>query len=282
MTQTLVRSFLALGLGLSALAPATKAHSATPTLPTLSQADFNSVIREVSANTMLHSVTPASSMGSIFGFEVGVVAGATSVPEMNRLVGQASPGNQFKYLPHAGLMGAVTVPFGITGEAVVVPKVAASGVDYSSYALALKWNLSDSVLPILPLNVAVRGFLARSEISFNQTINNASTGGNDVNAGVKFAGQVTGAQLMVSPKLLPIIEPYAALGFLSATGQLDVNAAGGGTLLGFTNAQSAQSNPTSSHLILGADIRLLVIGFGVEYAKAFDTETYTGKLSLKF
>jgi hypothetical protein len=277
-----ITSFIGSALSAFALFLPQTSFGATPALPQLTEADFTSVIRDLTANTSMHSVTAPSGLGSIWGFEIGVVGGATSSPNLNRLVSQQSPGTEFKYLPHAGVLGAVTVPFGITVEATFVPKVTASGVDYTSYAAALKWNASEVFPDVLPLNVGIRGFVAGSEISFSQVINNNSTGGQDVNGSVKYAGQVTGLQLLASPKYIPVIEPYLGVGYLMGKGKIDVNAVGGTTLFQFTQAQSAESNPNSSQLLVGIDLRALILGFGLEYSRAFDTDSYTAKLSLKF
>lgn len=246
-------------------------QASTPQFPTLSQGDFDNVIREMSANGLLHTVTPPSSYGSIFGFELGLVGGATRTPDIDALVKQASADAETKYLPHAGLLGAVSIPFGITGEALLVPKTEVSGVKYQQYALALKWN-ADTLLPVSPVNIALRGFLSKTEMSFDQTLSG-------VNSTIKYDGTVTGLHVFVSPKLIPVIEPYAGIGFVSATGKLNASA---GNLFNFTASQEAESSPTSTHIIIGADVRLLLIGFGLEYNRAFGTDSYTGKLSLKF
>jgi hypothetical protein len=82
--------------------------------------------------------------------------------------------------------------------------------------------------------------------------------------------------------LIPILEPYIGLGYLSANGTLSQT--GDTTVSIFANgAKSMDSSPTSTQLLVGLDIRLLfVLGLGVEYSRAFGTESYTGKLSLKF
>ncbi len=253
---------------------------ATPTLPYISQTDFNNIIRELSANTSYHSVTPASSMGSIWGFELGVVGGITNTPSINSLVQEASPGTDASYFPHAALLGAVTVPFAITGEILYVPTETISGVSYQSSGLAVKWTASDVLLPISPVNVALRGFYSSNSIGFSQTIQNPSTNGQAVNASMGYTGHVTGLQLMVSPKL-PIIEPYGGVGLLSGNGSLNVSGTSG-TIFNYTSAQSQSSNPSTFQWFVGADIHLLLFGLGLEYTNEFGTSTYTGKVSLKF
>ncbi len=244
----------------------------------LSQEDFDKVIREVSANTSLHSVTAPSSLGSIFGFELGVVGGLTRTPEIDALAKEASSSAELKNLPHAALIGAVTVPGGITAEVMFLPKISAQGLDYQQYAAAVKWTLTDHVIP-LPVNIAARGFMAKSEFSFKQVMNDPVLG-TPVDTLITSDNTVMGAQLLVSPKLIPIIEPYIGVGYVSAKGKMNVS--GNARLFDFTNNQSAESQPTSSQLLVGADIRLLLIGIGAEYTRAFGTDSVTAKFSLKF
>lgn len=265
------------------LAPA---QAATPNFNALSQADFDAITLEFSANTNLHDVMPASSMGSIFGFELGLEGGLTRSPNTNAIVQRASPSTDVSSIPHAGILGALTVPLGITVEASVVPAITASTGSYSQYAVAAKWTATDILLPDLPINLAIRGFYSSMQLSFSQTINNSSTANTPVNATLSYKGSVTGFHFMVSPKFLPIVEPYAALGFVSGNGQLDVAAASASATIfpGFPSGAntSATSSSSSSHFILGANVKLLVFVLGAEYARAFGTDTYTGKLSLRF
>lgn len=248
------------------------AKAAAISFPSLSQDSFDKAIREFTANSYLHSVTPASSMGSIFGFEVGLIAGITKTPEIDALV-QANSGTSVSMLPHAGLLGALTIPFGITAEVVLVPKTDMGDLKYQQFAGALKWTATDSVLSMLPLNLAVRGFLSQTQLSYTQTISS-------VDSTVTIDDQVMGLQLLASPKLIPIIEPYIGVGMLSGKGKMDVS--GTSTLFNFTTAQSAESSPSSSQLFMGIEARLLLLTFGVEYSRAFETDSYTGKFSLKF
>lgn len=248
--------------------------------PQLSQDNLDNVERTIAANTTLHDALPASSMGSIFGFELGVVAGVTKSPDINALVQQVSPSTDAGYLPHAGLTGGVTIPGGITFEGMFLPKQSFSDISYQQYAFALKWTMTDGIM-ILPLNLAVRGFYAKSQLDFNQTVTDPNTSQPVAVSGTN-AMSVTGAQLLVSPKWLPILEPYAGVGYLRASGEMSVSGATTGTMFSFTTNQSASSSPTSTQLLLGLDVRLLLIGFGAEWSRAFGTDTYTGKLSIKF
>ena len=249
-----------------------RAFCATPTLPVLSQTDFNNVIRELSANSLFNAVTPPSALGSIFGFELGVTGGLTSTPEINKLVNQQVPNTKADLFPNAALLASVSTPISLTAEALYIPQISAQGVKYDSYGGALKYTPTNDLIP-LPLNIALRGFFTKTRIQYDQVISSAT-------GTVTYEGQVTGLQLMVSPKLIPIFEPYAGAGLLAATGKMSIT--GTSNLFNFTSSQTADSSPTSSDLFIGLDIRLLLIGIGLQYERAFGTDAYTGKVSFKF
>lgn len=254
------------------------ASAASPQFANISQDDFDNIVRELSANGMFHSVTPASSMGSILGLEVGVVGGITKTPEIDRLVRNAGGSGMDKF-PHAGLLGVISTPLGFTGEVVFVPKIAGSGVDYSSAGAAVKWVPTDKALPLFPLNVAVRAFYTQSTVSYAQTVTDVDSG-TTANSDVDFTSKTMGAQLLVSPKLIPILEPYVGVGTVKSDGRMNIS--GSSSFFNFTSNQSAKSSPTSTQLLAGLDVRLLLLGFGFEYSKVFKTETMTAKVSLKF
>jgi len=278
-----MKSLLVLLLGLFpglflGLAPSTAV--AAFSFPTLSQDNLDAIEKDIAANTTLHDALPASSLGSIFGFELGLVGGLTKSADINALVQQVSPSTDAGYLPHAGLVGAVTVPGGLTVEAMYLPKQSFSEVSYQQYAFGLKWTMSDGIM-VLPLNLAVRGFYGKSQLDFNQTVTDPNTSQPVAVTGTN-AMSVTGIQLLASPKWIPILEPYAGIGYLRGNGEMSVSGATTGTMFSFTSSQSASSSPTSTQLLIGLDVRLLLIGLGAEWSRAFGTDTYTAKLSVKF
>jgi hypothetical protein len=255
------------------------AQAATPQFSNLSQDDFDDIVRELSANGMFHSVTPASSMASIIGLEVGVIGGITKTPDIDRLVKRAGGSDGLDKFPHAGLLGVISTPFAFTGEVVLIPKLAAQGVDFSTAGAAVKWVPTDRALPLFPLNVAIRAFYTQTTVSYSQTVTDVNTSSTSY-SDIDFTGKVMGAQILVSPKLIPILEPYVGLGALKADGRMNIS--GSNSFFNFTTSQSAKSSPSTTQLLAGLDVRLILLGFGVEYSRAFETETFTGKFSFKF
>lgn len=248
--------------------------------PQLSQENLDAIERDFAANTLLHDALPPSSMGSIFGFELGVIAGLTKAPGLNQQVQRVASPSDVAQIPHAGLVGAVTVPGGLTIEGTYLPTMAASDFSYQQYAFGLKWTMTNGII-LLPLNLAIRGFYGQSKLTFSQTLTDPIStlqvpvsGTND--------STVKGVQLFVSPKWIPVLEPYAGVGYLSATGTLGTSGPTAATLFDFTSETSATSSPTSTQVFAGLDVRLLLLGFGAEWSRAFGTDSYTGKFSLKF
>lgn len=237
-------------------------------LPTLNQADFDAAIRELSSNASFRTLTGASSLGSLFGFEIGVIGGVTSTPEIDRLSKSVSSSNEFPRAAHASLVGALSIPMGLTAEVMLLPKVNVAGLEYQQTGLGLKWSTG----ALLPVNLAVRGFYSQSELSFSQT-----AGG--IVGTVKQENRQTGLQLLVSP-MLPLIEPYAGLGFVSARGTMSL--AGTGSLFNFTTSQSAESSPTTTQVLVGMNANLIGLKLGAEYARMFGTDNITVKLGFGF
>ncbi len=258
---------------LSLILPFQSANAA-PTFTNLSGDDFDKISRELSGNFMHHSVQGAAPLGAIFGFEVGLVAGQEPTPNISSIV-KAQSGSDFPNLYHAGILGVVSVPFGLTGEAMILPKQSSSNGDFQSTSLALKLSLNKDLLKFLPFNLALRGFSSNSNFSFTQVMSGA-------NATVQNTNTVTGVQLLLSPSL-PIVEPYVGVGYLTSKNTLNVTGVSTSIFApGYTTAQSADNSLTTTQLFAGVTAKLLFFSLGAEYSNAFGANTYTGKLAFGF
>jgi hypothetical protein len=274
------RSILtALILAASSLMAPQIAHAAGPGFSDLSQDDFDKAIRELSANSSYHSVTGAGTLGSIFGFEVGLVGGLTNTPDINSYSKQVDASADISRLPHAALLLGASVPMGFTGELLYFPEVSISSVKYQQFGASVKWTATD--LLMLPFNLAVRGFVTSNKMSFQQTLQNSSTGNVPVDTTVTQDNSQYGLQLLASPNL-PFVEPYIGVGTIKANGKLAVSGATTGTIFNFTSAQSAESSPVTTQLLIGANVNLLIANFGVEWSRAFDRDSYNLKLGFRF
>ncbi|MEZ0390824.1 MAG: DUF6588 family protein [Pseudobdellovibrionaceae bacterium] len=236
----------------------------------ITDSEFEDITKEFSGNFMHHSVQGASPLGDIFGFEIGLVGGQQGTPKIDTLAKRAG-GSGISNLYHAGLLGAVSIPFGITGEVVLLPKMSASEAELSMTSLALKLSLNTELLKVIPFNLAFRGFQTNSKFSFKQAI--AGYG----DAAVEDKSTVTGFQLMASPKL-PIVEPYAGVGILNAENELSSSV---GSVFA-DGSSSKEKSLSATQMLLGINVNLLFFRLGAEYSSAFGANSITGKLAFGF
>jgi hypothetical protein len=238
----------------------------------LTASDFEDISKELSSDFTHHSVQGAAPLGSILGFEVGLIGGQESSPHIDEIVTR-NGGSGMSKIYHGGLLGVISVPFGITGELVYLPKMTASGAEGQMTSAALKLSLNTELLKVIPFNLALRGVMSNSKLNFTQT-----NSGADIK--VENENKVTGIQLLASPSL-PVIEPYAGIGLLTGTNTLTAT---GGSIFapGFTTSQSAENTVRSTQVLLGVTANLLFFHVGAEYSNAFGASTYTGKLAFGF
>lgn len=251
------------------------ASADTLKLTNITATDFDMIVKEFSANSQFTSVSPASSLGETWGFEFGVVAGVTRVPDLNGIIRRADPTIQeFNYAPHAAGLGVLTVPYGITAEVGAVPKVDKDDVSYQQLGGALKWTITDVFFTDFPVHLAPRFHFNRTQINFRQTISS-------VPVDVELADKVWGANLTASKKFW-IFEPYAGAGFVEGNG--DITATGSVNIFNtaFTSQQSASAKHSSVQLFGGLNIQMLFFVLGAEYNRAFGKNSYNGKVSFRF
>ncbi len=246
---------------------------AAPSFTSITDSDFTEIAKEMSANFTHNSMMGASKLGTVFGFQVGVVGAQTSSPKTNEIV-KRNAGSELANLYNAGLMGAVGIPYGISFEAILLPKLGSSGADFSSSSYALKVNVNDWI-PVLPVNLALRGVYSSAKLSFPQVISS-------LNATVENKTSVSGVQLLISP-MMPIFEPYFGIGSLSGSNELSVSGTTGTVFdSAYSTAQSEKKSVSSTQIIVGAELSLALFKFGAEYSQAFGTNRMGIKIGMGF
>lgn len=263
----ILKTFLSVGLLISLSA------KAEPEFRNITDAEFEDMSKELSANFIHHSVQGAAPLGSIWGFELGLLAGQTPVPKTNDIV-KRSGGQDFPNLYHAGLLGVLSVPFGITGEVAMTPKTSVGDLELEKLSLALKLSLNTELLQIIPFNLAFRAFTSSSKFTFKQ-----NSGG--INGTIEDKNDSTGLQLLASPSL-PFIEPYVGIGTISAKNALSMTGTGNIFSNTYTTSQSADKSVSTTQYLLGVTANLAITSLGLEYSSAFGTSTYTAKFALGF
>lgn len=239
----------------------------------ISEGDFQQIAKEVSANFTHTSVSGATSLGSIFGFQLGVVLGQTKTPGLNSIVKRADPNINLDEVLHGGLLGQLTIPAGVTFEALVLPSVGSKDFKVKNTSLAVKWTLTEYLLE-LPVDLAVKGFYTKSEMDMKQRISNADQS-------ITLDDKMMGLAVLVS-KSFGVIEPYA--GLVHNKANVDMGYAGGTNIFAstYTTSQSATVNTSSTGYLLGAEAKLLFFNAGIEYTRIFSTNRYTAKLAFSF
>lgn len=257
----LFKLFIALLFPLSSMA-------ADPAFDNIDGNDMKEITKGMGANFAHNSLMGASQMGRLFGFQVGVTAAQTSVPKIDDIAKQ-NAGAELPNLYNAGLVGAVGVPFGISAEIVLIPETSVGDLEVGSTSLAVKWNINE-IVPILPVNVALRGFYSTAELSFDQT--------SPVTTTVKNETTVTGLQLLVSP-ILPIIEPYVGIGYVKAENDLTGTGIFDGS---YTVSNSASADESGTQFLVGVEASLALFKLGAEYSRTLDNNRLGIKVALGF
>ncbi|RZA07920.1 MAG: hypothetical protein EOP11_06365, partial [Proteobacteria bacterium] len=117
----------------------------------ITPADYDNIVRELSANFSYSSQTGASGLGGLGGFELGLIGGITDTPEIRNIVQtKGDPSFKEKRFPHAAALARVGLPAGFTLEAAIFPKVNVSDLQLSQFGGAAMWTLTDSVLQDFP------------------------------------------------------------------------------------------------------------------------------------
>jgi hypothetical protein len=272
--------FLGAILPLSALAD-------TPSFTNLAPGDYDSIVKEFSGNFAYSSVTPASSLGGLGGFEVGLVGGITKDPNLKTIVQSKSPSTDLpNYVAHAGLLGRVGLPYAFTVEGMVFPNRTISGVSLQQAGGSVMWTATDAWLDELPLNISAKASYERAKLSFTQNATGTFNGQTaTVPVNLAYTDTEWAVGVSASKKLL-VFEPYVALNYLHSKGALDLTTNGYtvnvlSTTFG-AGATHAESTPTSMQFLLGLDIRLAFFSLGAEYQNSFGATSYTGRLSFRF
>jgi hypothetical protein len=248
-------------------------HAQSIPLQNINQSDMENLVSDFSANFRHTSVSGASPLGHIFGFEVGLVGGVGKTPKIQNLAHEADSSANVSQLPHAEILGMITVPAGFTIEGGLTPKIGNSDFKFNLYALAAKWTPTELFFD-LPVSLAVKAQMSKSHLDFHQTINSVPTD-------FSYDNTVTALSAIVSKDFI-MVEPYFELGVMSGKGNLDVTGSGTVFDTSFTTSQSASAKRTSTYWSLGAELKLLVVKLGAEYSHAYGDNSFTGKLSFYF
>jgi hypothetical protein len=248
-------------------------HAQDLTFQQLDQSDMKKVVSDFSAIFNHSSVSGASSLGTIFGFEVGLMGGITNTKRIDELADESGENQNADQIPHAAILGALTVPAGITVEGGFIPKVGNDEFKFQTMSLAVKWTPTEVFLD-WPLSVAIKAHMTKTDAEFNQEIQTVATK-------FQYDNNITGFTLLAS-KSFVLVEPYIGVSYLQAKGDMKVTGSSAVFDPSFTASQTASASTTSTGFMVGAELKLLFFKMGAEYASLFGTSRYSGKLAFYF
>ena len=251
------------------------AWAGAPVFNNITKSALNTIVGEFSTNGFHTTVSPLTgSKKALLGFagaEAGMVGGATQVPGIGSSTVSTK---EINYIYHSSIFALLNLPYGITPEVSFLPPLEIGNIKLNYYGGALRWNVTDVFLKFLPFNFGTRFHFSNAQLKFSQPISG-------VNVKVKFDDTIWGGSLALSKKVL-VLEPYVGLGFIQGNGDLSISGTGTFFNTEVTTGQSASATQTSSHLYAGLQFTTLFLGLGAEYSRAFGTNRFTGKVSVRF
>ncbi|MGE4130737.1 MAG: DUF6588 family protein [Bdellovibrionales bacterium] len=235
--------------------------------------DYKNVVEEFSANFVFAPVSGAKGLGSPFGVEFGAMTGRTQSPMIDRYVKEVNPNISNDNLPHISLLGALTIPLGLTFEAGYLPTMGTSYFKFNTMAAAVKWTPTD-FFENSPVHLAARAHIQRSALEYSYYITP------DAKTDFEYESVVSGATALLSFEIAPMVEPY--VGFGVVTGQGKLKATGNDTVFSdptFKENGEAKATVASPIWMAGVELKMGILRFGFEYSQQFGVDTYNGKFT---
>lgn len=259
------------------LAISATANAATVSFTNLTNSEYESIAKELSSNFYYTTVSGASSLGKTFGFEFGVVAGVSKIPDILALVKRNDPNTSLKDdFVHGNILARLTTPFyGLTVEASAIPTINASDAKFSQWGGAVMWTITDVLLTDLPVSLATKAYYKKTNFEYGQTISS-------VPATVSLDNSLYGIQAFVSKKFLDLVEPYVGVGYTKANADLSISSTNALASIFASGLTGASSSPSSAQVMAGADLQLAFFTVGAEYARTYSRSSYTGRVSFRF
>jgi len=245
---------------------------AQPSFDNLSKEDLDNISKEFSANFAHRSASGAAALGDVFGIEFGALVGATQTPEISK-ISEREGGDAIDNLYNAGLYGAISIPFGLTAEAMILPEQTISDMSISNQSLALKWTFSKTFgIPIIDL--AAKAHMSSTKIDYSDTVDGVDTN-------VELENSTSGFTILASKNFF-LIEPFIGLG--QVTRDTSLSATGSAVLFDAAYSSSSEESVSGSsgQFIAGAQLNLGLIGIAGQYENVFDTSVTSVKLTFGF
>lgn len=234
----------------------------------IDSSDTESIVEDFSSLLSHTSVSGADGLGDVFGFEVGLIAGVSDVPGIEKFAKEEDPTSDVSKLPHAGVFAAVTFPFSITAELNILPEIDAEDGSISNTSLGVKWTFSDML--DWPVDVAAKASMTQSEFSVTQDSPAPGTK-------VSYESDIQAIGLVASKNFV-LFEPYVGFSMLSASGELAATA----DIFTGSITDKIKADVDGTSIYGGVNLNLLFFKLGAEVAKVFDNTKVAAKTSFYF
>ncbi len=243
------------------------------------QSDADLIFKDLTSAFAPTTVSGASSLGKIFGVELGLVISASRAPNTTAVVKSYGSSFDIPAIPMAGISGIFTLPYGIGIEGSIIPKVDISSYgSFESTNIGARWTITD-LLPMGFFKIAIRG----SYLTSNTSITHAEDSGNiligTVTENANFDVDIVemGGVIGLNFK---IVEPYLGVSNLKSDGSIVAN---GSTTTGAPIPDVDQKSSLSgSRFYGGVLIKFPLLRIGAEVATIEDVERASIKIAFKF
>lgn len=250
----------------------------------LDRGQINGANRDFSALVAHTVVAPASGLLRKGGFELGVIAGTSSIPNIERAIAARDPSASTESrLPNAGLIGLYAFAKSLTLELKIIPEISSSTLYMGSQSVALKFSFHDW-FDDPSWVTGLRLQLTNAYIYNDQQVTNPITGG-QVDGRTKFASLSYGlVGLLGYRKILEdtfLLEPYTGVGVIRAESKYEIMADVPTTM--FASGSSSESSSQNGIVfLLGVQAHMFYSKVGLEYSRIFDSDKTTLKISFGY
>lgn len=240
----------------------------------IDDSDLKKIHRDFSGLFSYTTASPPSSLKSIFGLEVGLVAGITSTPGIASLAKEVNSSNRVNSIPHAWFMLGLTTFKGVTFELNYTPELSLYSASKQEHlGLGVKWTLSDSFsLPFASMVIAIKGTFTQSKMFFTQI--------DPLRSDISFKNSMSGLIAQVGVNFVSF-EPYANIGYLSANGKMSSSVPL--IFIGPLRGKALVKSTVNSLVVgMGLQFKISLLRLALEYQSAFRTSHLTGKIAIRF
>jgi hypothetical protein len=247
--------------------------------PEFGDAEFEQVSEDLGAAFVHTTNSGGSNLGKIWGVEAGIVAGVASADNLQRIAEEVSGENQddLAYLPYAGLIAGVAMPFGIGAEVSMVPEIDLEDGAFSNFSAAVRWSITD-MIPLAgsfsPVKIVTHLAYGSTEMDYRFSLSGSSSEDADFSIENTEFGVTAGFNAF-------IVEPYLGLSTVRTSSRLTATTDYQPLPPGFDPERNFKTSFSGARVKAGLLLKLPFMRIGAEASTLNSLTRYTLKLSLK-